>query len=79
MTAKRHDSVTPTRMSACAWSRRSLVAVGAISVCLAGGLDTGDYTFAYVGRWADGDVDLVRKTADRVVRTARTICDLVTV
>lgn len=32
---------------------------------------TGEYTFPYVARWADGDLELVRQTAERVVACAR--------
>lgn len=44
-------------------------------VCHAAGLVTDDYSLAYVAGWAHGDVSLVRDTADRVIRTARTILD----
>lgn len=37
------------------------------------GIDAGGYTFPYVAKWANGDTDLVRKTADRVIKAARTI------
>jgi hypothetical protein len=42
-------------------------------VCDALGLDTGDYSFAYVARWSDGTPDLVKDTAERVVRCAKEI------
>ncbi len=46
-------------------------------VCDALGLDTGDYSFAYVARWSDGSSDLVKETGERVVECARTIlCSL---
>ncbi|MGH2756011.1 MAG: ImmA/IrrE family metallo-endopeptidase, partial [Actinomycetota bacterium] len=45
----------------------------AFIVCDAIGLDTGDYSFAYVARWTDGEVDMVKATADRVVACARSI------
>ena len=40
-------------------------------VCGAAGVDTGEYSFPYVARWADGDVELVRHTTERVVSCAR--------
>ena len=40
-------------------------------VCDALGLDTGDYSFAYVARWSDGFTELVKDTAERVVRCAQ--------
>ena len=45
----------------------------AFLVCQAAGLTTGGYSFPYVARWADGDPDVVRKTADRVLGASRTI------
>ena len=42
----------------------------AYSVCDALGLDTGDYSFAYVARWAGGESALIKDTAQRVVRCA---------
>jgi hypothetical protein len=42
-------------------------------VCDALGLDTSDYSFAYVARWSDGFVELVKDTAERVVECARRI------
>lgn len=36
-------------------------------VCDAIGLDSGDYSFAYVARWSDGSSDLLRDTADRAI------------
>jgi antirestriction protein ArdC len=42
-------------------------------VCDAVGLDSGDYSFAYVARWAQGDCDLVRSTAQRVAECAAAI------
>lgn len=37
------------------------------------GLQSDDYSFPYVARWANGDVDLVKQSAERVVSCARTI------
>ena len=40
-------------------------------VCDAIGLDTSDYSFAYVARWAGGDEELIRDTAEGVVECGR--------
>jgi antirestriction protein ArdC len=42
-------------------------------VCQAFGMSTDVYTFPYVARWADGDADVVRSTADRVIKTSHAI------
>ena len=42
-------------------------------VCDALGLDTSDYSFAYVAGWSDGFCELVKDTAERVVACARLI------
>ncbi len=42
-------------------------------VCDAIGLDSGDYSFAYVARWTDGTSDLVKATAERAVACAKRI------
>lgn len=47
----------------------------AYMVCHALGMDTAEYTFPYVAGWAEGDLELVEKTATRVVKTARTILE----
>ena len=39
-------------------------------VCDAIGLDSGDYSFAYVARWAEGDCGLLKSTAQRVTECA---------
>jgi antirestriction protein ArdC len=39
-------------------------------VCDALGLDSGDYSFAYVARWAEGDCELLKSTAQRVTECA---------
>lgn len=44
-------------------------------VCQLSGVDTAGYSFPYVARWAGGDVDAIRKTADLVIKTARAIVD----
>jgi hypothetical protein len=41
--------------------------------CDALGLDTGDYSFAYVARWSDGTIELIKDTAERVVGCAKEI------
>lgn len=45
----------------------------AYMVCDALGLDASDYSFAYVVRWSDGFVELIKDTAERVVECARGI------
>ena len=42
-------------------------------VCDAIGLDSGDYSFAYVARWADGSTDLIKETGERVIASAKII------
>ena len=42
-------------------------------VCDAIGLDSGDYSFAYVARWADGSTDLLKETGEKVIACARQI------
>ena len=42
-------------------------------VCDALGLDTSDYSFAYVAGWSDGFSELMKNTAERVVECARRI------
>lgn len=42
-------------------------------VCDAIGLDSGDYSFPYVARWAEGATDLLRETGERVIGCARGI------
>jgi len=44
-------------------------------VSAASGLATETYSTAYVARWAQGDVKVLKATAERVCRTARTILD----
>lgn len=39
------------------------------------GLASDAYTFPYVAGWANGDVELIQATADRVITTARTITE----
>lgn len=61
---------------------RGIVEVEAESVaylvCSAFGLVTDAYTFPYVARWANGDLELVRKTAARVVAAASELCYRIT-
>jgi hypothetical protein len=47
----------------------------AFLVLSATGIDAGDYSFAYVARWSDGEPERIAKTADRVVTCARGIVD----
>jgi hypothetical protein len=42
-------------------------------VCDAIGLDSGDYSFAYVARWAEGSTDLLKETGERVIACAKSI------
>lgn len=42
-------------------------------VCDAIGLDSGDYSFAYVTRWSQGSTELLRKTGERVIGCAKEI------
>jgi len=45
----------------------------AFLVCRAAGLSTDGYSFPYVAGWANGETDVVRETADKVLTTARAI------
>jgi antirestriction protein ArdC len=42
-------------------------------VCDAIGLDSGEYSFAYVARWAEGSTDLLKETGERVIACAKEI------
>jgi hypothetical protein len=42
-------------------------------VCAAIGIESDCYSFPYVAHWSDGDINLVRTTADRVVRLAHEV------
>jgi len=42
-------------------------------VCAHTGIDAAQYTIPYVAHWANGDLELVQATAERVIDTARTI------
>ena len=42
-------------------------------VCQHFGLDTSDYTFGYIATWASSDLEVVKKTADTVIKTANKI------
>jgi hypothetical protein len=44
-------------------------------VCDALGLDTGDYSFAYVARWVDGSSGLVEEVAERAICCAKRILE----
>jgi hypothetical protein len=47
-------------------------------VCDAIGVDSGDYSFAYVARWAEGSTDLVKETGERVIACARDVLGALT-
>ena len=42
-------------------------------VCQSVGITTDSYSFPYIARWSDGDLGVVRATAERVISSARTI------
>jgi hypothetical protein len=44
-------------------------------VCAEVGVDTGEYSLPYVARWADGDVAVIRQSAERVLTAARSITE----
>jgi antirestriction protein ArdC len=44
-------------------------------VCDAIGLDSGDYSFAYVARWSDGATELIKDTAERVIGCSKQILE----
>lgn len=44
-------------------------------VCASAGIATEDYSLPYVGHWSDGSVDLVRQTAQKVLRVAGKVCE----
>lgn len=37
------------------------------------GLDSSDYSFAYVARWSDGATELIKDTAGRVIECSKSI------
>ncbi len=45
----------------------------AFIVCNALGIDSASYTLPYVAKWAGGDIERVRRTAERVVTTAQAV------
>ena len=45
----------------------------AFIVCDALGLNSGNYSFPYVSRWAEGSTELIRETAERAIGCAKTI------
>jgi IrrE N-terminal-like domain len=47
----------------------------AFIVCDALGLDSGEYRFPYVTRWAEGSNELVRQTAERAIGCAKAILE----
>lgn len=42
------------------------------------GFDTSAYSVGYIAGWADGDTDLIKSTAVRVLRTAHQIAEIIT-
>jgi hypothetical protein len=44
-------------------------------VCDAIGLNSGDYSFAYVARWSDGATGLIKDTAERVIGCSKQILE----
>lgn len=46
-------------------------------VCTEAGGDAGDYLLPYVARWADGDVAVIRQSAECVLTAARSITETV--
>ena len=42
------------------------------------GFDTSTYSIGYIAGWADGDTELIKSTATRVLRTVHTIADILT-
>ncbi len=44
-------------------------------VCSQIGIDAGEYSLPYAARWANGDLELIQKTAERVVTVARATLD----
>ena len=68
-----HDSLTPVEYHA----QRGLWEAEADSVAYVMGqifeLGTSDYSVGYVATWAKGDMELIRKTAERVISTVDTM------
>ena len=44
-------------------------------VCNALGLDSGDYSFPYIARWAEGSDEVIKQTAERATACARQILE----
>ena len=42
-------------------------------VCATLGIDSDDYSFPYLARWSQGDIELIRATAARAISCARRI------
>src|SRR5699024_8550391 len=42
------------------------------------GLDTSAYSVGYVAQWSEGDAELIKETAERVLKTAHQIIDAIT-
>lgn len=70
-----HDSVTPAEYHA----QRGLWEAEAESVAYVigqiFGLDTSDYSVGYVATWAKGDMELIKKTAERVIGGVETMVE----
>ena len=47
----------------------------AFIVCEALGLDSGEYSFPYVTRWAEGDVEMVKTAAERAIVCGKAILE----
>jgi hypothetical protein len=58
---------------------RSIVETEAESVaylvCQSAGVVTDDYSFPYLARWSNGDLELIRKTAERAIGCARRVLE----
>jgi hypothetical protein len=48
-------------------------------VCAAAGIESASYSFPYVAHWSDGDINLVRTTADKVIRLAHEVITNLTI
>lgn len=68
-----HDPDTPDGLATTSSRKEVEVESVAYIVCDAIGLDSGDYSFAYVARWAEGSTDLVKETSERVITCAKEI------
>ncbi len=48
-------------------------------VCSAIGIETGDYSFSYIARWASGNVETIKETGERVIACAKTVLEALNV